>query len=199
MRIYRGYIQSLDWLFPPQCAGCSKPGSHWCEESQVNLRRITNPNCPSCGLPQKHARLCESCQSREPAYTMAGSYAYYQGHLRRALLSAKSRRDQALGLVFADYLYQMWAIQKISADVVVPIPLSRQRHLERGYNQVDLFARPLALMLKLDYRSGALERVKDTVSQFGLSYDERWANLSDAFEVNMNQVAEKLWICLMMS
>ena len=46
-------------------------------------------------------------------------------------------------------------------------------------------------MLKLDYRSGALERVKDTVSQIGLSQDERWANLSDAFEANVNQVAEE--------
>jgi ComF family protein len=191
LRVYRGYVQSLDWLFPPQCAGCNKPGSHWCEESQADLRRITNPHCSSCGLPQKHAKLCESCESRDPAYTWARSFAYYQTHLRKALLAAKSRRDQALGIVFAEYLFQMFTNEGVDAEVVVPIPLSRQRRLERGFNQVDLFARPLALMLHLDFQSRGLKRVKETDSQVGLSQDERWMNMKNAFVANANEVAGK--------
>jgi predicted amidophosphoribosyltransferase len=38
------------------------------------------------------------------------------------------------------------------ADVVLPVPLHRQR--ERGYNQAALIAKPLAKLLGLPYKSG---------------------------------------------
>ena len=39
------------------------------------------------------------------------------------------------------------------ADVVVPVPLHRQRERERGYNQAALIAKPLAKRLGLLYKS----------------------------------------------
>lgn len=191
LRAYRTYIQALDWLFPPQCAGCGKPGSHWCSESQINLRRLVEPHCPSCGLPQLQSELCDSCLKRDPSYNQARSFAYYDGHLRRALLNAKYRRDQALGLIFAQFLKQLLSEQKWEVDAVVPIPLSTERLRQRGYNQVDLFARPLALMKQFEFHPKALLRIKETVSQVGLSLEARWHNLENAFEVKPDLVMAK--------
>ena len=191
LRVYRSYIQALDWLFPPQCAGCGKPGSHWCPESQVNLRRLAGSHCFSCGLPKRQAELCDSCLKRKPTYNRARSYAYYEGHLRSALLNAKYRRDQALGLVFAQFLKQLLYDQKWDVDAVVPIPLSKERLRQRGYNQVELFARPLALMKQFEYRPMALKRIKETQSQVGLSLEARWHNLDNAFEAKPEMVMAK--------
>jgi ComF family protein len=66
-------------------------------------------------------------------------------------------------------------------DVLAPIPLGRKRLQERGYNQVDLIARPLSLALGLEYRPRALKRKRETVSQVGLSAAERRENMQDAF------------------
>lgn len=33
------------------------------------------------------------------------------------------------------------------ADMVMPVPLRRERARERGFNQVDIFGRPLARLL----------------------------------------------------
>jgi ComF family protein len=66
-------------------------------------------------------------------------------------------------------------------EAVVPIPLGRQRHKERGYNQVGMVAFPLALGLQVHYLPKGLSRRKETRSQVGLTREERRKNVSDAF------------------
>jgi len=111
--------------------------------------------------------------------------------VRKALLSAKYRRDLALGLVFAQYLLQLLDEQDWEIDSIVPVPLAKGRLLQRGYNQVELFARPLALMLPLQFRPKALKRKLETSSQIGLSLEARWGNVKNAFEAKPHHVAAK--------
>jgi predicted amidophosphoribosyltransferase len=48
--------------------------------------------------------------------------------------------------------------KRLCGDLVVPVPLHRQCKKERGFNQVDPFARPLAGLLRLPYRPVLLMR-----------------------------------------
>jgi ComF family protein len=68
-------------------------------------------------------------------------------------------------------------------DVLVPVPLSRQRLRERDYNQAWELARHLARRLDLPALPAALLRTRDTVAQTDLSRAERRRNLRDAFLV----------------
>jgi predicted amidophosphoribosyltransferase len=45
-------------------------------------------------------------------------------------------------------------------DLVIPAPLSKQRHKERGYNQSAILAKPLAILLNKNYDSHILLRRK---------------------------------------
>jgi ComF family protein len=65
--------------------------------------------------------------------------------------------------------------------MVVPIPLGKKRLRERGYNQVGLIARPLAMALGLEYAPQVLARRRETRSQVGLNKDARRDNVRDAF------------------
>jgi ComF family protein len=67
------------------------------------------------------------------------------------------------------------------ADAILPIPLSKQRLTERGYNQVDMIAHPLAQIMGWQYLPGALRRARHTVSQVGLGLDARRKNVQGAF------------------
>jgi ComF family protein len=71
-------------------------------------------------------------------------------------------------------------------DVVIPIPLSRGRLAQRGYNQVGVIGRPLALALNLKYVPGALMRAKETRSQVGLTPVQRKENIQDAFRARVS-------------
>jgi ComF family protein len=69
--------------------------------------------------------------------------------------------------------------------------LGSERLEQRGYNQVDLFGRPLADRLGLPYDRKALRRVKQTRSQVGLTPEQRVRNLRSAFRAEEARVAGK--------
>jgi len=77
------------------------------------------------------------------------------------------------------------------ADAITPIPLSEQRFAERGYNQVDLIAHPLARLMRWQYLPGAIHRSRHTRSQVGLSAGERRDNVSGAFLAKSQLVSGK--------
>jgi ComF family protein len=66
-------------------------------------------------------------------------------------------------------------------DLVVPVPLGKERIKERGYNQVGLVAMPLALINHWQYKPRALVRTRETRTQVGLSIVERRENVCGAF------------------
>jgi ComF family protein len=69
----------------------------------------------------------------------------------------------------------------VPCEMVIPVPLSRKKRGNRGFNQSALLARRLgsALGLTVHYRS--LKRVRETGSQTGLDPGERRENVSGAF------------------
>lgn len=76
-------------------------------------------------------------------------------------------------------------------DMIIPIPLGKQRLKERGYNQVAMIAQPLALALDLKYASAGLVRRKETRSQVGLTKSERRENVHSAFQAGVD-VTDKI-------
>lgn len=68
--------------------------------------------------------------------------------------------------------------------LVIPIPLSKQRQKERGYNQVTEVAKLAVKNLeRFELRQDVLLRTKHTPPQTGLSREERLTNVADAFGV----------------
>jgi ComF family protein len=67
-------------------------------------------------------------------------------------------------------------------DAIVPVPLYPARARERGFNQAELVARELARWLGRPVESGWLARIKDTLSQTGLTPVQRVENVRGAFE-----------------
>jgi predicted amidophosphoribosyltransferase len=65
----------------------------------------------------------------------------------RAIVLLKFEQIEPLGAWFAERLAEVVNSEgaKLAAEVVVPIPLHRQRERERGYNQASsLVSKPLA-------------------------------------------------------
>ncbi len=111
--------------------------------------------------------------------------------MRSALHRLKYRRNMALGEALARPLAAFAAAQGWSVDLVAPIPLGRQRLQERGYNQVALFAWPMAVFNGWPYDPGAVRRCRETRSQVGLSAAERRENMRDAFWADSSRLRGK--------
>jgi ComF family protein len=101
--------------------------------------------------------------------------------LRPALLKLKYHQDIGLGEALAWDLAVYLDGLGWRADVIIPIPLSEQRLSERGYNQVDMIAHPLARLIGWRYEPKALRRSRHTQSQVELTGAERRKNVIGAF------------------
>lgn len=181
----------LDLIFPPVCGGCGQLGARWCDKCQQNLTPIPPPICEICGRPLGTAGTCKDCLTTRPAYYALRSCVVYTEPARPALISLKYRQNIGLGEALAWDLALHLDGLGWQADIVLPVPLSKQRLSERGYNQVDLIAHPLARLTGWYYQPSALHRTRHTGSQVGLSSGERRKNVQGAFRAESRLVAGK--------
>ena len=142
---------------------------------------LTGRLCEKCGLPVSRDGLCERCRTDPPPFRALRAWAAFDFPVRQALHKLKYRRDMGLGDALAVPLARFTASLSWPLEVVLPVPLGRKRMQERGYNQVDLIARPLSLALDLEYQPAALKRKRETASQVGLSAVKRRENMQNAF------------------
>ncbi len=194
--LYRLAWSGLDWLFPPECGGCGKPGTRWCSSCQQAIVQITEPFCRKCGTPLAATGSCTRCSNESPPYRYLRSWLVFDFPIRQALHKLKYRRDVGLGDALAAQLAGYVASLGWPLDAIVPVPLGGKRLRERGYNQTALIARPLALALGLDYRPVALRRTRETSSQVGLSALERRENVRGAFWADAKLVRGKTILVL---
>jgi competence protein ComFC len=189
--LYQSIWVVLDWLYPPNCAGCGQAGVRWCEACQLNLAPLRAPLCPVCGEHRSNAQLCPDCQGDPPEYEMLRSYAIHAGPIRHALHRLKYQRDIGIAESLSKHLIELYNHFKWDIDIVVPVPLSAKRKQERGYNQAGLLGRPLAYAIQKPYRSDILWRSRETRSQVGLSAQDRLQNVKNAFSAHTNSVKDK--------
>lgn len=100
--------------------------------------------------------------------------------IHEAKFRRNSRATQLLAELLARHLATTHPIR--AACTLIPIPLSHERHRERGYNQVALLAQAaMRYAPNLNVRDDLLTRVRHTPPQTTLSRTERLANLTGAF------------------
>lgn len=134
--------------------------------------------------------FCESFGSVKPdcrcipkKYPLKGllSLCFYEMHWRELLHSLKYRGKRSHARPLGAWIgSEVRAIGYCKPDLVVPVPLHRNRERERGYNQSDLLARSAAKELGVPCY-GLLEKIKDTPSQTRVSRRERRENVYRAF------------------
>ncbi len=140
---------------------------------------LSEPLCTQCGRPIVSAAvieaiaspLCHLCRSGVYAFDRARSLGPYTLRMSRAILLLKYGNVTPLGKWFARRLAVFVAAhpEDFAADAVVPVPLDRGRQRERGYNQAELIARPLARLLGIPFRSYLLVRTRPRPNQLRLT------------------------------
>lgn len=188
-QIYHLVWAGIDLIFPPLCAGCGKRGARWCSDCQRSIVRLPEPVCEICGISLNGSMaLCGDCQRSRPSFSALRSWSAFDGRIRIALHHLKYRRDIGLGEALTPQFTQFARGLGWFAELLVPVPLGQKRLKERGYNQAELIAWPFAMATAVDYAPDALQRVRDTRSQVGLSRRERRDNVRAAFRGNAARV-----------
>jgi ComF family protein len=132
---------------------------------------------------------CANCRDNAPEFERAASFGEYRDGVRGLIHLLKYERvipvARPLGGMLAQAIAELLADCRGSMPLLIPVPLHKSRRRSRGFNQSELIARSAARRLpqRLELVCGALVRQRDTVSQVGLSREERIANVRGAFRV----------------
>lgn len=81
-------------------------------------------------------------------------------------------------------------------DIVVPVPLSKERLYERGFNQAELLAKDIAKQFHMPCVTNALKKRKNTKRQSELSMEQRNRNVRDAFVLDRADAIYKKHVLL---
>ena len=176
-----------------------------CEKCVDGFKRIEEPMCAGCGRPfaaegagRVEQPLCRLCRVGFYAFDRARSFALYEEELSEAILLLKYQEVTRLGDWFAERLAEIVARapEEWRVDVVVPVPLHVDRRRERGYNQAELVARPLAKRLGIQLNSRALVRTKPRPPQLVLSRTEHWRSVRGAYAIRPAVKVDNLRVLL---
>ena len=176
-----------------------------CDDCLASFEPLPRRICHICGVPPLTfgdaagaESLCPACRNKIFAFERARSFAFYDRALVRAVLLLKFQRIEPLGAWFAARMAEVVERESelLHADVVVPVPLHRVREKERGYNQAELLAKPLAKRLKLPRQSALLMRTRPRPDKQVLSLDERWESVRGAFATRPGSQVDKRRVLL---
>jgi competence protein ComFC len=179
----------------------------FCRGCVASLRKtLPEPLCVQCGRPMASAAaaqgisapLCATCRRGTYDFDLARSYGAYTSPMARAVLMLKYGEVTPLGSWFAKLLSELVSCEPdaFAADVLVPVPLDSTRLRERGYNQAELIARPLAGLLGIPFRSYLLVRTHPRPNKLRLTRLERWETVRGAYATHQRAKVDKLRVLL---
>lgn len=161
----------------------------------IDLLFLPKNTCYCCKEEETNDYICDDCiktlETIVDFKTIEGSTCYspylYAGHMERMIKEFKFREQKYYGKLFAKLLADFYISHKLDYDILIPIPLSKEKYLKRGFNQCELICDFLSKRVSVPVNKEILFKVKDTKDQHLLSKSERSRNLNSAFEARTRE------------
>lgn len=184
-------INSLvNLLYPPLCLHCDESiddkTALFCSSCQTLLTLIPpEERCSRCFSLRdiSEQKLCSECRQNFTHFTSMAAAFDYMGPAATLVKKMKYADQPYLSrgggaFLAAQFLQLQWPVP----DIVIPVPMSLLRWLDRGYNQSELLARQLAEILSCPVDM-LLKRHSGDYSQAGLSKAQRKQLHADSFYI----------------
>lgn len=175
----------LDFLFPPLCLGCgrfNKSRIDICDDCLKAIDKFQYPFCLNCSKEIIDEIKCNICG--EEAFILF-AWGNYIDPLKQIIIQYKFKDITTPAILIAGAVCLKYKdrLERLKADLLVPIPLHPGREYFRGYNQATLFARQLEEKLGIPAEDTILFRVKKRKPQSRLNEYQRKRNIKGVFKV----------------
>jgi len=182
------FRRALDVALPPLCPSCREPlgdGLGLCAACWAKLSLIEPPFCPRLGIPFAFEPgpgvLSMEAIADPPAYQRARAAVRYDD-VARALIHAYKYGDRLdLAPLIGGWMARAGRELLAEADALIPVPLHWRRLWARRFNQSATLARAISEAAGVPVIDDALQRVRPTAQQVGLSKSARAENVQGAF------------------
>jgi ComF family protein len=188
----------LDFVLPRECVGCEGEGTWVCQSCTGLVRTPSDFRCPFCTAKTPRGRTCDT--HRNAALESCLPCGFYhdpilQGMIRRLKYGFTEELSTPLATLAARMAQKFRTLLPPKA-LVIPIPLSKTKFRQRGFNQTLPIATAVALTLGFPLLPNALIRVKNSLPQARLQDAARRTNMADAFVVSESETIKQRNILL---
>lgn len=175
----------LNLFFPNVCGICNKI----CKE----------PLCAKCKKELNKMKECKKHIYLTKNYTTHMYIFSYKDIIRKSIVNYKFNEQAYKYKAFANFILNNKKICRYlrKYDIIIPVPISKKRNRQRGYNQSELILKEVAKNMK-DIRvlTNVLYKVKHTLPQSTLKKEKRLNNLKNAYEVKNSEIIKNKKILL---
>ena len=173
-------------LFPPVCGICGKLDK--------------NSLCNKCKIRLQKNALCKIEDYKDTSsYFDEHIYLFqYSGEIRDTILKYKFNEKSYIYRTFLEFIKNNKKIcaQIKKYDIIIPVPVSKKRFKQRGYNQSALIAKNLAKTLNIDYKENVLVKIKDNKPQSEMGQDKRKSNVKGVYTIKNKEIINQKKILL---
>lgn len=197
------------------CDGCGRelfdyPTHRLCTACEDSLRLNDGLTCPKCGRKTLAEGVCLSCKGRAPRFSRGISPFIYRGESASFVNRIKTS-NPTLALYFAEkmadkLIAELEELKDFLGEgeetlLLIPIPMTKARLRERGYNQAGLLAERVFEVLqekgyRTEFREDILWKRKDTAQQKHMDFSSRMENVAGAYKVEDRQACKKRTVLL---
>ena len=187
-KLKAGFLEFENALMPEySCLVCGRECKDTnmliCENCKGILIPIAGHVCEKCGNPVPDGcYICDECKNKELFFNKARAAYIFDDSSKKLVYDLKYfGKKFAAKHIARELIKPMCDFE--SPNLIVPVPLHKNRLKERGYNQAELIAKSLSELTSLPINTTALTRKIETETQTGKSKEERKANVVGAFSI----------------
>ena len=183
----------LSVIYPHECRVCGRQADSpdtgaACEACWTSTRIFTGSEmlCDKCGafFGEEAAPVpvfCHKCDDHY--YDKAMAVGVYEKGLAAAIVHLKTSPNLSKSVTSAAEA-TLRRIDHSNVDLIIPIPLSKLRTIERGFNQADIIAAVVARTTGISVDRSSLGRNAHTpIHRAGMDQKARELSVKNAFEV----------------
>lgn len=190
----------LNLIFPQVCGICgklsTKPVCPKCnlkikkqKESEILNAPELNQNNIKNYKDEKNKEKLESIKENEKYFEELMYLFKYEGQIRKLILDYKFNEKSYMYKSIASFFINDKKIfENIKKyDKIIPVPISKKRNMQRGYNQSFLIAKELAKQANIELIDNCLIKNKNIIEQSKLNKENRIQNVKGVYTLKNSE------------
>lgn len=173
----------LDLIYPRVCGICGK----------VNTKALCN-RCEAKIKKEFKFKIDNYEQDIDKNFIEHHYFFKYENLIRTQIIALKFHEKPYIYQTITYFLKKMQkSFENLKKyDIIITVPLSKQRKKERGYNQSILVAKEISKIIEVPIGSKILYKTKNTIPQSSLNKEEREKNAKGIYKVtNIEKIQNK--------
>lgn len=187
-----GILDSIEKsVYPPHCLACGEImivnqwQQHMCVDCKNGLKFIGEDTCENCGEILGFCEICPVCRNSSKYFSRGIGLFHYsdvQDGIHNMKFSNLKHHGYIFGEMMGKFMIQEYRDWLEIIDVLVPVPMHKNKFKERGFNQAEELVRGISDVVGIRYSNDTLIKYRESKNQSSTKGNRRSENIKGVFK-----------------